>query len=87
MEVIAGHLEAAIPFATEPMVSALRTLSRFDRTVEDAASPWVQDFKESPVDTINGFLEVYVDARSIRCVGRNRFQMLEYFAATRDARR
>ena len=26
---------------------------------------WVQD-KESPVDTINGFVEVYLDARSMK---------------------
>jgi dipeptidyl-peptidase III len=67
---IAGHLQDAIPFATEPMANALRALIRFyqtgetkDREAYDIA--WVQD-KASPVDTINGFIEVYLDARSIK---------------------
>jgi len=67
---IAGHLEAAIPFATEPMAKALRALITFyksgetkDREAYDIA--WVQD-KASPVDTINGFIEVYLDARGIK---------------------
>ena len=67
---IIQHLEAAIPFATETMANALRALIRFyqtgdtkDREAYDIA--WVQD-KASPVDTINGFVEVYLDARSIK---------------------
>jgi dipeptidyl-peptidase-3 len=67
---IVEHLEAAIPFATEPMAHALRALITFYRTGEatdreayDIA--WVQD-KASSVDTINGFVEVYLDARSIK---------------------
>jgi dipeptidyl-peptidase III len=67
---IVEHLEAAIPFATEPMARALRALIAFyatgreeDRQAYDIA--WVQD-KHSPVDTINGFIEVYLDARSIK---------------------
>jgi dipeptidyl-peptidase III len=67
---IVKHLEEAIPFATEPMANALRALSNFYRTGEtkdreayDIA--WVQD-KSSPVDTINGFIEVYLDARGIK---------------------
>ncbi len=67
---IVHHLEAAIPFATEPMARALRALIAFyttgrdeDREAYDIA--WVQD-KSSPVDTINGFVEVYLDARSIK---------------------
>src|SRR5712691_11752208 len=64
------HLEAAIPFATEPMAKALRALIRFYRTGDDADREaydiaWVQD-KASPVDTINGFVEVYLDARSMK---------------------
>ena len=67
---IAGHLEAAIPFATEPMAKALRALATFYRSGEtrDRESydiAWVQD-KASPVDTINGFIEVYLDARGIK---------------------
>jgi dipeptidyl-peptidase-3 len=67
---IIQHLEAAIPYATEPMAKALRALITFyrsgetkDREAYDIA--WVQD-KASPVDTINGFIEVYLDARGIK---------------------
>ena len=67
---IVGHLEQAIPFATEPMANALRALIAFyrsgetrDREAYDIA--WVAD-KASPVDTINGFIEVYLDARGIK---------------------
>jgi dipeptidyl-peptidase III len=67
---IVGHLDDAIPYATEPMARALRALIRFyttgrpsDREAYDIA--WVQD-RTSPVDTINGFIEVYLDARSIK---------------------
>jgi dipeptidyl-peptidase-3 len=67
---IVGHLEAALPYATDAMAHALRALVAFYRTGEDAAREaydiaWVQD-KASPVDTINGFVEVYMDARSIK---------------------
>src|SRR5262245_20675973 len=67
---IVGHLEAAIPFATPPMADALRALIKFyqtgetsDREAYDIA--WVKD-KASPVDTINGFVEVYQDARGMK---------------------
>jgi dipeptidyl-peptidase-3 len=67
---VVKHLDAAIPFATEPMANALRALVRWYRTGEDADRAkydiaWVQD-KSSPVDTINGFIEVYLDARGIK---------------------
>src|SRR4051812_9586502 len=67
---IVHHLEAALPFATEAMGSALRALIRFYQTGEEADREaydiaWVED-KASPVDTINGFVEVYLDARSIK---------------------
>jgi len=67
---IVRHLEAAIPFATEPMANALRALVQFYRTGETADRErydiaWVQD-KSSPVDTINGFIEVYLDPRGIK---------------------
>jgi dipeptidyl-peptidase-3 len=67
---IITHLEAAIPFATEPMAKALRALIQWYRTGEDADRQkydiaWVQD-KSSPVDTINGFIEVYLDPRGIK---------------------
>jgi dipeptidyl-peptidase III len=67
---VISHLEAALPYATETMAEALRALIVFYRTGEDAAREaydiaWVRD-KASPVDTINGFVEVYMDARSIK---------------------
>jgi dipeptidyl-peptidase-3 len=67
---IVGHLEAAIPFATEPMANALRALIQWYTTGENADRvkydiAWVAD-KASPVDTINGFIEVYLDARGIK---------------------
>ncbi len=67
---IVEHLNAAIPYATEPMANALRALVKFyqtgetsDRAAYDIA--WVQD-KDSPVDTINGFIEVYMDSRGMK---------------------
>src|SRR4029077_5389179 len=67
---IVGHLEGAIPFATGPMAGALRGLiasykagEAKDREAYDIA--WVRD-KASPVDTINHFTEVYLDARGIK---------------------
>jgi dipeptidyl-peptidase-3 len=67
---IARHLEAAIPFATEPMAKALKALVKFYQTGETADRAaydiaWVQD-KASPVDTMNGFIEVYMDARGMK---------------------
>ncbi len=61
------HLEEAIPYATPKMARALGALIHFYRTGEPAAFreynvAWVAD-KDSPVDTINGFIEVYMDAR------------------------
>jgi len=67
---VVRHLDAAIPYATDAMAAALRALITFyttgrkgEREAYDIA--WVQD-KASPVDTINGFIEVYLDARSIK---------------------
>jgi dipeptidyl-peptidase-3 len=70
IRVIVQHLEAAIPFATEPMAHALRALVKFYQTGETADRvaydiAWVQD-KQSPVDTINGFIEVYMDPRGMK---------------------
>jgi dipeptidyl-peptidase-3 len=67
---VVRHLEAAQPFATEPMARALAALVRFYRTGEVADREaydiaWVQD-KASPVDTINGFIEVYMDPRGVK---------------------
>src|SRR5438093_7673324 len=67
---IVEHLEAAVPYATESMRKALGALIAFyrtgdskDREAYDIA--WVQD-QTSPVDTIDGFIEVYLDARGIK---------------------
>ena len=67
---IIKHLDAAIPFASEPTANALRALIQWYRTGEEADRvkydiAWVQD-KASPVDTINGFIEVYMDPRGIK---------------------
>ena len=67
---IVAHLEAAIPYATPPQARALEALIRFyhtgevgDREAYDIA--WVSD-RDSPIDTINGFIEVYLDARGMK---------------------
>ena len=70
LEEVVRHLEAAIPFATEPMAAALEALVRWNRTGEPADRraydiAWVAD-RASPVDTINGFTEVYMDARGAK---------------------
>ena len=67
---IVRHLEAAIPYATEPMARSLAALVQWYRTgeVEDQRAydiAWVAD-TSSPVDTINGFTEVYMDARGVK---------------------
>jgi dipeptidyl-peptidase-3 len=67
---IVRHLQDAIPFATEPMQNALRALIQWYRTGEQSDREqydiaWVAD-KASPVDTINGFIEVYLDPRGIK---------------------
>jgi dipeptidyl-peptidase-3 len=64
---VIGHLEAAIPFATPKMARSLGALVHFYRTGEpidfrEYNIAWVAD-DDSPVDTINGFIEVYLDAR------------------------
>ncbi len=67
---IVGHLRAAVPYAPPATANAIRALIRFyesgaedDRIAYDIA--WVRD-KESNVDTINGFVEVYMDARGTK---------------------
>ncbi len=67
---IVGHLEAALPFAPEPTAFALRALIRLyhtgereDREAYDIA--WLQDH-DAEVDTINGFVEVYMDPRGVK---------------------
>ncbi|MGH9161387.1 MAG: dipeptidyl-peptidase 3 family protein, partial [Vicinamibacteraceae bacterium] len=67
---IIKHLEAAVPSATAPMAKALQALVKVYRTGDTADRQaydiaWVED-KASPVDTINYFTEVYLDARGIK---------------------
>ncbi|HTV01354.1 MAG TPA: hypothetical protein VMF13_12475 [Luteitalea sp.] len=64
---LVAHLDAARAVAPPATAHALDALTRFYRTGEqddrrayDIA--WVAD-ADSPVDTINGFIEVYLDAR------------------------
>ncbi len=70
IERIVGHLTSALPCAPGPMRAALEALIRFYRTGEDADREaydiaWVQD-ADSPIDTINGFIETYLDARGVK---------------------
>jgi dipeptidyl-peptidase-3 len=67
---VVGHLEDALPYAPPRLAASLRALIRFyqsgddrDRVAYDIA--WVQD-QESAVDTINGFIEVYLDPRGVK---------------------
>jgi hypothetical protein len=67
---IVSYLRAAIPYAGDATVRALAALVRVyetgeteDRRQYDIA--WVQD-QASPVDAINGFTEVYLDACGIK---------------------
>jgi len=67
---IIGHLEDAIALAPPAMAAALQALVRFYRSgeIEDRRAydiAWVAD-RDSPVDTINGFVEVYLDARGCK---------------------
>jgi dipeptidyl-peptidase-3 len=64
---IVGHLREALPFAPDATRDALLALIRFyesgeraDREAYDIA--WVAD-KDSVIDTVNGFIEVYLDPR------------------------
>lgn len=94
---IVEHLRLALPWAPAPTRRALEALIRFyesgetaDRVAYDIA--WVQD-QDAPVDTINGFIEVYLDARGVKgawegivyCVNRERTEMLERLAAAAPA--
>ena len=70
IERIIAHLEAALPYAPEPTARALRALvrayrsgSRADWRAYDIA--WVAD-GSGTVDTVNGFVEVYMDPRGLK---------------------
>jgi dipeptidyl-peptidase-3 len=67
---IIGHLRDALPYATVAMAEALRALIQFYQTGEESDRiaydrAWVRD-NESLVDTINGFIEVYLDPRGVK---------------------
>lgn len=67
---IVRHLQGALPLAPAPMRQALEALIRFYETGKDADRvsydvAWVED-KDSPIDTINGFVENYLDARGVK---------------------
>jgi dipeptidyl-peptidase III len=67
IERIVRHLETARAFAPPPTAAALEALVRFYRTGEQADRlaydmAWVAD-QDAAVDTINGFVEVYLDPR------------------------
>ena len=67
---IVGHLRDALPYVPSATRAALEALIRFYQTGEDADRvaydiAWVAD-RDSPVDTINGFIESYLDARGVK---------------------
>ncbi len=67
---IVGHLEAAVPYASPSLARALSALVTWYRTGEESDREafdiaWVQN-RDSSVDTMNGFIEVYMDARGMK---------------------
>lgn len=67
---IVEHLDRAVRFAPEQLARALRALIRWYETGEEEDREafeiaWVQN-SESTVDTMNGFIEVYLDARGFK---------------------
>jgi dipeptidyl-peptidase-3 len=77
---IVAHLTDAIPFAGPRTADALRALVQFYRSGEDADRAaydiaWLRD-EDSTVDTINGFVEVYMDPRGTK----GAWEALVYYA-------
>ncbi len=67
---IVDHLRSALPYAPPATQRALTELIRFYESGEDADRAtydiaWVED-NGSVVDTINGFIENYLDARGVK---------------------
>jgi dipeptidyl-peptidase III len=67
---VVTHLRDALPYATSTLADALRALIRWYETGEDADREafdiaWVRNL-DSTVDAMNGFIEVYLDARGIK---------------------
>ena len=67
---ICDHLRQAAAVAPEPFARALNALIRFYETGDDKDRQafdiaWVQN-RDAAVDTMNGFIEVYMDARGMK---------------------
>ena len=67
---IVRHLQAALPYAPPPSRHALEALVRWYETGDDTDRAkydiaWVQD-KYAPIDTVNGFIENYLDPRGVK---------------------
>ena len=67
---IVSHLEQALPYAPGSLGAALKSLIRWYQTGEDSDREafdiaWVNN-RSSVVDTMNGFIEVYMDARGVK---------------------
>ena len=67
---VVKHLNDAIPLAPAPLANALAALIKFYETGDDKDREafdiaWVQN-RDSDIDTMNGFIEVYMDARGIK---------------------
>jgi dipeptidyl-peptidase-3 len=67
---IVGHLRDALPHAPAALAAALTALIRYYETGDDADRQafdiaWVQN-RDAAVDTMNGFIEVYMDARGMK---------------------
>jgi dipeptidyl-peptidase III len=70
LQEVVRHLTAALPHAPPSLADALGALIRWYETGEEADREafdiaWVQN-RDSIVDTMNGFIEVYMDARGIK---------------------
>jgi len=70
LNAVIGHLDAAIPYAGPETARALGLLIHYYRTGNPLDFrayniAWVAD-DDSTVDTINGFIEVYLDARGLK---------------------
>jgi dipeptidyl-peptidase III len=90
---IIGHIEDALSYAPEATAAALRALIRFYTTGDDADRlaydiAWVRD-DAGTVDTVNGFVEVYLDPRGakgawegiVSCVNGEKTRRIEAVAA------
>ncbi|MEQ1898178.1 MAG: peptidase M49 [Vicinamibacterales bacterium] len=84
---IVEHLDAAVAVAPPATAEALRALIRFYTTGETADRErydiaWVRD-QDAMVDTINGFIEVYMDARGVK----GAWEALVYYVNPEKTRR